>query len=109
MISSCCNSSTSTLVPLLGTLFNTISHFSNYLAYLPNTPQQSRQIHQRGRLSPRFLSSTIQLGWIALLVSGPSIVPADNNPNWKDASTNPTTNLTANRPTFSTHSQLKLL
>ena len=41
-ITSYCNSSTSTLVPLLGTPFNTISHFSDYLAYLPNTPQQSR-------------------------------------------------------------------
>jgi len=31
-----------------------------------------------------------------------------NNPNWEDASaTNPITNLTANRPTSSTHSQFK--
>jgi len=33
----------------------------------------------------------------------------DNDPNWEDASTtNPNTNLTANRPTSSTHSWLKL-
>ena len=32
----------------------------------------------------------------------------DNDPNWKDApTTNPNTNLAANRPTFSTHSQSK--
>ena len=32
----------------------------------------------------------------------------NNNPNWKDVSaTNPITNLTANRSTFSTHSWLK--
>jgi len=44
-----------------------------------------------------------------LLVSGPSIISADNNPNWEDApTTNPIINLTANRPTSSTHSQLKL-
>jgi len=36
-----------------------------------------------------------------LPVSGPSIVPADNDSNWEDT---PTTNtITANRPTFSTH------
>ena len=40
---------------------------------------------------------------MALLVSGPSIVFADNDPNWENASTNPTTNLIANRPTSSTH------
>jgi len=43
-----------------------------------------------------------------LSVSGPSIVPANNDSNWKDApTTNPITNLTANRPTSSTHSQFK--
>jgi len=32
----------------------------------------------------------------------------DNDPNWEDApTTNPNTNLTANRPTFSTHSWSK--
>ena len=36
-------------------------------------------------------------------VPGPSIVPVDNDPNWEDAlTTNPNTNLTANRPTSST-------
>ena len=41
-------------------------------------------------------------------VPGPSIVPADNNPNWEDAPTNPSTNNNiANRPTFSTHSWSK--
>jgi len=79
--SSCHNSSTATLVPLLGTLFNIISHFSNHLAYLPNILQQLRQIHQRGCLSPRSLSSTIHPGQIVLPVPGPSIVPVDNNPN----------------------------
>jgi len=43
-----------------------------------------------------------------LPVSGPSIILADNDPNWEDApTTNPITNLTANRPTFSTHSRSK--
>ena len=41
-------------------------------------------------------------------VSGLSIVPADNDPNWEDAfTTNPITNLTANRPTSSTCSWSK--
>ena len=41
-------------------------------------------------------------------VSGPSIVPADNNPNWEDAPTNPITNTTiANKPTSSTCSWSK--
>ena len=41
-------------------------------------------------------------------VPGPSIVPADNDPNWEDApTTNPNTNLTANRPTSSTRSWSK--
>jgi len=109
MASSCHNSSTSTLVPLLGTSFNTISHFSDYLAYLPNTPQHSTQIHQRGHLSLRSLSSTVHPGQTALPVSGPNIVPVDNDSNWEDApATNPTTNLTANRLTSSTHSWSKL-
>ena len=104
MASSCCNSLTSTLVPSLGTLFNTISHFSNYLAYLPNAPQCSRWIYQRGYSSSSSLSNTIQSGWIALPIPRPSIVSIDNNPNWKDASaTNPINNLTANRPTSFTH------
>jgi len=39
-----------------------------------------------------------------LPVPGPSIVPVDNDPNWEDApTTNPITNLTANRPTSFTH------
>jgi len=43
-----------------------------------------------------------------LPLPGPSIIPADNNPNWEDApTTNPITNLTANRPTSSTHSWSK--
>ena len=54
---SCYNSST--LVLLLGTSFNTILHFSDQIAYLPNTSQCSRRIHQRGWLSPRSSSSTI--------------------------------------------------
>ena len=42
-------------------------------------------------------------------IPGPSIVPADNDPNWKNApTTNPITNLTSNRPTSSTYSWLKL-
>ena len=40
---------------------------------------------------------------MALLISGPSIVPADNDPNWEDTpTTNLITNLIANRPTSST-------
>ena len=41
-------------------------------------------------------------------VPSPSIAPVDNNPNWEDTPANPITNLTANRPTFSTCSQSKL-
>ena len=41
-------------------------------------------------------------------ISGPIIIPADNDSNWKDAPTiNPITNLTANRLTFSTCSWSK--
>ena len=41
-------------------------------------------------------------------VSGPSIISTKNDPNWEDDFvTNPITNLTANRPTFSTHSWSK--
>ena len=41
-------------------------------------------------------------------VPGPSIIPTDNDPNWENApATNPTTNLTANRPISSTCSQFK--
>ena len=104
--SSCRNSST--LVPPLGTPFNIISHFSDQIVYLPNVPRCSRRIHQRGRSSPRSLSSTIQPTRIVLPVPGPSIVPVDNDPNWEDApTTNPNTNLAANRPTSSTCSQSK--
>ena len=98
----------SILVPLLGTLFNTISHFSNWMAYPPNMPQYSRQIHQRGRSSLRSPSSIIQPGQTVLLVPGPSIIPADNDSNWEDAPTNPITNTTtANRLTSSTRSWSK--
>jgi len=99
----------STLVPPLETPFNMISHFSDQMAYLPNTPWHSRRIHQRGCLSPRSLSSTIQPNRTVLPVPGPSIVPRDNDPNWEDASTtNPITNNNiANRPTSSTHSWSK--
>ena len=41
----------STPVPPLGTPFNTISHFSDQMAYPPNAPRRSRWIHQRGRSS----------------------------------------------------------
>ena len=108
MASSHYNSLTSTLVLLLGTLFNTISYFSDHLAYPPNTPQCSRQIYQRGHLSPRSLSSTVYSGQTVLPVSSPSIVPIDNDSNQEDVpTTNPITNLTANKPTFSTRSQSK--
>ena len=41
-------------------------------------------------------------------VSGSSIISVDNDPNWKDTpTTNPITNLIANRPTFFTHSWSK--
>ena len=97
-----------TPVPPLGTPFNTISCFSNQMAYLPNAPRCSRWIHQRGCSSLRSSSSTIQPGWIVSPVPGLSIVPMDNDPNWEDAPTiNPITNLTANRPTSSTCSQSK--
>jgi len=44
-----------------------------------------------------------------LPVPGPSIILADNDPNWEDApTTNPITNLTANRLTSSTRSWSKL-
>ena len=78
------------------------------MAYLPNVPQCSRQIHQRGHLSLRSPSSTIQPVQTVLPVSGPSIVPANNDPNWEDIPANPITNLTANRPTSSTRSWSKL-
>jgi len=109
MASSHYNFSTSTLVPLLGTLFNTILHFSKYLAYLQNAPQCSRQIYQKGQSSLRSLSSTIQPGQTALSVPGLSIVPVDNDSNWENTlATNPITNLTANTPTSSTCSWSKL-
>ena len=58
--------------------------------------------------STRSPSSTIQPGQTVLLVSGPSIVPVDNDSNWEDApTTNSITNLTANRPTSSTRSWSK--
>ena len=99
----------STPVPPLGTPFNTISRFSDQMAYPPNAPRRSRRIHQRGRSSPRSPSSTIQPARTVSPVPGPSIVPMDNDPNWEDApTTNPNTNLTANRPTSSTRSWSKL-
>jgi len=99
----------STLVPSLGTLFNTISYFSNQIAYLPNALWYSRWIHQRGYSSLRSPSSTIQPGQTVLPVPGPSIVLTDKDPNWKNApATNPITNtITANRPTSSTYSWSK--
>ena len=101
-----CNSST--LVPPLGTPFNTISCFSDQMAYLPNVPQHSRWIHQRGCLSPRSPSSTIQPSQTVLPISGPSIIPVDNDPNWEDAPANPSTNNNiANKPTSSTCSWSK--
>jgi len=108
MASSHHNSSTS--VPLLGTPFNTISRFSNQMAYPPNAPWHSRQIHQRGCSSPRSPFSTIQSTWTVLPVPGPSIIPADNDPNWEDAPTTNTitNNNIANRLMFSTRSQSKL-
>jgi len=101
-----CNSST--LVPPLRTPFNTILCFSDQMAYPPNMSWCSRQIHQRGHSSPRSPSSTIQPAWTVSPVPGLSIVPVDNDPNWEDASANPSTNNnTANRPTSSTHSWSK--
>jgi len=81
-----------------------ILHLSDQMAYPPNAPQHSRRIHQIGRSFLRSLSSTIQSGQTVSPVSGLRIIPADNNPNWEDASaTNPTTNtITANRLIFST-------
>ena len=59
-------------------------------------------------LSTRSPSSIIQSGWTASPVPGPSIIPVDNDSNWEDApTTNPITNLTANRPTSSTCSWSK--
>ena len=79
------------------------------MAYPPNAPRRSRQIHQRGQSSPRSPSSTIQPAQTVSPVPGPSIVPTDNDPNWEDApTTNPNTNLAANRPTSSTRSWSKL-
>ena len=44
-----------------------------------------------------------------MLISGPSIVSADNNLNWENTSTtNPNTNLISNRLTSSTHLRSKL-
>ena len=106
MASSCRNSSTP--VPLLGTPFNMISCFSEPMAYPPNAPQRSRRLHQRGHSSPRSPSSTIQPARTVSPVPGPSIIPADNDPNWEDAPTNPgTNNNIANRPTSSTCSRSK--
>ena len=106
MASSRCNSSTP--VPPLGTPFNMISCFSDQMAYLPNVPWCSKRIHQRGCSSPRSPSSTIQPGRTVSPVPGPSIIPVDNDPNWEDAPTNPSTNIDiANRSTSSTHSWSK--
>ena len=101
---SCCNSLISTLVPLLETPFNIILCFSNNLTYLPNTLQCSRHIHQRDQLSSKSLSYTIQPGQTVSPVSGLSIISADNNYNWENASaTNTINNLTFNRLTSSTY------
>ena len=105
MASSHHNSSTSTPVPQLGTPFNTISCFSDHLAYPPNAPQQSRWIHQRGRSSLRSPSSTIHPSQTVLPIPSLSVVLVDNDSNWKDASA--TNTIIANRPTSSTHSQSK--
>jgi len=106
MASSRYNSSTPVLP--LGTPFNTISCFSDQMAYLPNVPWRSRRIHQRGHLSPRSPSSTTQPGQTVSPVPGPSIVLADNDPNWEDAPANLSTNNNiTNRPTSSTHSWSK--
>ena len=78
------------------------------MAYLPNAPQYSRRIHQRGQSSLRSLFSIIQPSQTVLPVPGSSIILADNNSNWEDASTNPiTNNNTANKPISSTHSWSK--
>ena len=85
-----------------------ISRFSDQMAYPPNPPQHSRRLHQQGYSSPRSPSSTIQPAWTISPVPGPSIVSADNDPNWEDAPTNPSTNNNiANRPTSSTRLQSK--
>ena len=98
----------STPVPPLGTPFNMILCFSDQIVYPPNAPRRSRRIHQRDRSSPRSLSSTIQPAWTVSPVPGPSIIPVDNDPNWEDTpTTNPNTNLAANRPTSSTCSRSK--
>ena len=99
----------STPVPLLGTPFNTISHFSDQMAYPPNTLRRSRQIHQKGCSSPRSPSSTIQPGQTVSPVPGPSIIPADNDPNWENAPANSSTNNNiTNRPISFTRSRSKL-
>jgi len=78
------------------------------MAYLPNVLRHSRQIYQRDHSSLRSPSSTIQPGQTVSPVPGPSIILVDNDPNWEDApTTNLITNLTANRPTSSTHLQSK--
>ena len=106
MASSCCNSSTP--VSPLGIPFNMILCFSDQMAYLPNTPQYSRWIHQRGHSSLRSPSSTIQSGWIDSPVPSPSIISVDNDPNWEDAFANPITNTTtANKPISFTYSWSK--
>ena len=98
----------STPVPPLRTPFNTISCFSEPMAYPPNAPRRSRRLHQQGRSSPRSSSSTIHPARTVLPVPGPSIVPVDNDPNWENApTTNLNTNLAANRPMSSTCSRSK--
>ena len=99
----------STPVPPLGIPFNMILCFSDQMAYPPNVPQHSRRIHQRGHSSLRSPFSTIQPGQTVLPVPGPSIIFADNDPNWEDAPANPNTNNNiANKLTSSTHLQSKL-
>ena len=95
----------STLVPPLGTSFNTILCFSGQMAYLLNAPWCSRQIHQRGHSCLRSPSSTIQPSQTVLSVPSLSIISADNDPNWENVSANSSTNNNiANRPTSSTYS-----
>ena len=79
------------------------------MAYLSNVPQRSRQIYQRGCLSLKSSSSTIQPGQTVSPIPGSSIIHANNDSNWEDTpTTNLITNLTANRPTSSTCSWSKL-
>jgi len=71
-------------------------------------PQHLRRIHQKGYSSLRSPSIPIHPDQTVLPVPGLSIISVDNNPNWENAPTNPSTNNNiTNRPTSSTHSQSK--